>query len=259
MKFFNFFLLVFVFSIPVWVLTVYVPDISQFIPVKLPLSALMTFCPMLAAVVLCTDKAFLFSTAFDFKKIKDKKWYIVIIFFMPLIVLLSYWYTTLNGILPKEQNTPIIAILIYFIVFFIGAIGEEMGWSGYITEPLQKKIGALNASIIIGLVWASWHIIPFSQAHQSSEWIFWQFIITVFLRIVMVWIFNNTGKSVFGIVLFHTMINVSVFSLPNYGAYYSPYAATIFLFIAIELIVMLWDKKTLTRFYFSKNTKLKQE
>ncbi len=42
-----------------------------------------------------------------------------------------------------------------------------------------------------------------------------------FLQIIMVWIFNNAGKSVFAIVIFHTMINISPYLIPKYGANYN--------------------------------------
>lgn len=35
---------------------------------------------------------------------------------------------------------------------------------------------------------------------------------------LLVWIYNNTGKSVFAVTLCHASSNVSIF-LPNYGSY----------------------------------------
>ncbi len=46
----------------------------------------------------------------------------------------------------------------FFFVYFIGALGEEVGWSGYIIEPLQNRYGALKASLVLGIIWAVWHI-----------------------------------------------------------------------------------------------------
>ena len=136
-------------------------------------------------------------------------------------------------------------------MFFVGAIGEEIGWSGYIIDPLQNQFGALKASIILGIIWAIWHIIPFNQAGQTPIWIFWQCITTVFLRIIMVWIFNNTGKSVFGMVLFHTMINLSPFLIPNNGVHYDPFVFSILLMGIVAIIVFLWDSKTLARYRYA--------
>ena len=154
------------------------------------------------------------------------------------------------GILPDPQ-VAVLYVVIFFFVYFIGSVGEEIGWSGYIIEPLQNKYGALKASIIIGIVWAVWHIIPYYQAHQTTGWIVWQCIGTVFLRIIMVWIFNNTGKSVFAIVLFHTMINISPYLIPNYGSQYNPFIFAVLLIITTVIITFLWGTKTLADYRYS--------
>ena len=156
----------------------------------------------------------------------------------------------------RKTRTPLILgnYFHFFFVYFIGAIGEEVGWSGYVIDPLQNRYGALKASIILGFVWAIWHIIPWSQAHQTTTWIIWQSISTLFLRIIMVWIFNNTGKSVFGMVLFHTMINISPYLIPNYGSHYNPFIFAILLSIAVLIVVFLWGSKTLANYRYTHST-----
>jgi hypothetical protein len=49
---FKFFLLVIVLSIPFWILGAMADDLTKFLPVKLPISSLMAFCPLLAAIIL---------------------------------------------------------------------------------------------------------------------------------------------------------------------------------------------------------------
>ncbi len=219
----NYFFLVFALSIPFWILGFVATDTTKIFPINLPISALMAICPLLAASILVYKKQKmqgvleLLKRAFDYKKIIHKKWYFPIVFLMPTTAIFSFWYIKTTGILMPEPTISKLSIFIFFFVYFIGAIGEELGWSGYIIEPMQNKYGALKASIILGIIWAIWHIIPYYQAHQSINWIIWQCIGTVFLRIIMVWIFNNAGKSVFAMVLFHTMINISPYLIPNYG------------------------------------------
>jgi len=48
-----------------------------------------------------------------------------------------------------------------------------------------------------------------------------QCLFTVAPRVLLVWIYNNTGKSVFAETVCHAMSNVRIF-LPNYGSYYDP-------------------------------------
>ena len=255
LKSIQFFLLVFVLSIPFLILGMIVKGVTETLPIKLPISALMAVCPFVAAAILVYKKQKiqgvkeLLKQAFDFKKITDKKWYIPIVFLMPVIAFISYWYT--KGAIENETQSPILTILLFFMVFFIGAIGEEIGWSGYIINPLQNQFGALKASIVLGCVWAIWHIIPYSQAGQKPIWIFWQCLSTVFLRIIMVWLFNNTGKSVFGMVLFHTMINLSPFLIPNNRAHYDPFIFSILLMGAVAIVVFFWDSKTLAQFRYA--------
>lgn len=257
----NYFTLVFALSIPFWVIGFVAIDTTKILPINLPISALMAVCPLLAASILVYQKQkivgvkSLLEQAFDYKKIKNKLWYLPIVFLMPLTAILSYLYLKTTGVLMPVLTISILSIIIFFFVYFIGAIGEEVGWSGYITEPLQNRFGALKSSIILGIFWAIWHIIPYYQAQQTANWIIWQCIGTVFLRIIMVWIFNNTSKSVFAMILFHTMLNISPYLIPNYGSHYDPFIFCVLLSIVVLAIVLLWDAKTLTRFRYSENNK----
>ncbi len=250
----HYFLLVFALSIPFWILGYVGPDTTKILPINLPISALMTFCPMIAAAILVYKKQKtqgvkqLFKQVFDLKKVNNIKWYLPVVLLLPIMALLSYWYVKFTGVLLPLPPLSLLSICIFFIAYFIGAIGEEIGWSGYIINPLQTRYGALKASLLLGIIWAVWHIIPWSQAHQSTIWIFWQSIGTVFLRITMVWIFNNAGKSVFAMVLFHTMINISPYLIPNYGAHYSPFIFCMLLMIVVIVIVFCWGAKTLTKY-----------
>jgi uncharacterized protein len=250
----NFFVLVFALSIPFWILGFIGPDTTKLLPINLPISALMTFCPMIAAAILIYRKQKmlgvkqLLKQVFDFKKMNNKKWYVPIVLLLPIIALLSFWYVKSTRILIPSTTFSLLSICIFFIAYFIAAIGEELGWSGYIINPMQNKYDALKASIIVGIIWAVWHIIPYYQAHQTTTWIIWQCIGTVFLRIIMVWIFNNAGKSVFAMVLFHTMINISPYLIPNYGANYNPFIFCMLLMIVVVIIIYCWDAKTITKF-----------
>ena len=253
----KFFLLVLLLSIPFWILGAMAGDLTKILPIKLPISALMTFCPLLAATFLVYKQQEmqgvkeLLKLSFDFKKIKDKKWYIPIVFVMPVIAVLSYWYMKMTGAMLPEPQTPLLFAFIYFFIFLIAAIGEEVGWSGYAIDPMQNKWGALKASIILGLVWAIWHIIPYSQAHQTPIWIVWQSISTIFLRVIIVWIYNNTVKSAFATILFHAMINVSTFMFPNYGSHYNPFVGAIFIILTVVIVVFFWGTKTLARYRYT--------
>ena len=176
---------------------------------------------------------------------------------MPLFVTLSYVVKRLMGQpLPAPQITfqLIVIAIILFLAFFIAALGEEVGWSGYAIDPIQNRLGALQASLILGTVWAIWHVIPYFEADDSLSWIFWMCIFTVAARVIITWLYNNTGKSVPASILFHAMINVSTFLFPIYGSLYNPEITGIITMTAAAIITVLWGSKTLDRFIFTSVT-----
>lgn len=156
MKSVKFFSLVFVISIPFWVIATITGHLPKEIPINLPISALMAFCPLIAVLILThkeeknRDIKNLIKRVFDYKKIKNKIWYIPIIFLMPAIIFLSYGVMWLLILPLPEPYIPLEMVPVFLLMFFISAIGEEVGWSGYIIDSMQNQWGALKASIILG-------------------------------------------------------------------------------------------------------------
>jgi len=252
----TFYLLLFALSIPFWVFGAMV-DSGLPLPVNLPVSALMFICPLTAALILVYRKdklggiRELFKIVFDDKKIKQKIWYLPSIFLMPIIMLLSYGVMRLRGTAFPELHISIFAILIFFIMFFISAVGEEAGWMGYVYEPMQDRWSALKSSIIMGSVWAIWHAVPYIQTHNTLKWIVWQCFFTIAARVLIVWLYNNTGKSILPAILFHTMINVSWAVFPSYGSHYDPAISGGIIIITAVIITFLWGTTTLARFRYN--------
>jgi uncharacterized protein len=95
----------------------------------------------------------------------------------------------------------------YFLLLLIPGIGgawEEPGWRGYALPKLQVGRSALVASLILGVVWAFWHL-PLMVATVIP----WSDIAYVSVQsVVYAWLFNNTEGSVLLVMLFHTMNNV---------------------------------------------------
>ncbi len=246
-----FFLLAVVLIIPFWVFGALTG--LQLSP-GLPVAALGTFCPMLAAVILVyrEDKTsgvvVLLKRAFDFKRIKAKRWYAPILLIMPVVTVLSFWVLRLTGVSVPDPQIAILPTLALCIVAFIAALGEELGWSGYAIDPIQARWGALEAGIILGVIWAVYHYIGLVQAHRSVEWIAWWSLGTVAMRVILVWLYNNTGKSVFATALFHMTINVTWLSFPVNGSYFDPRITGLILALAAAIISVLWGPRTLARY-----------
>jgi hypothetical protein len=80
---------------------------------------------------------------------------------------------------------------------------------GFAIESMQRRWGAVGDGVLLGAIWGAWHFAPFLQAGRSLEWIAWQSLYLIASRVLLVWIFNNTGRSVFAAALFHATGNLS--------------------------------------------------
>ena len=252
----KFVLLVFALSLPFWLVGALASSLSSVLPINLPVSSLMAFCPLLAAVIITyrTSKTsgvkHLLRSAFDYRSITGF-WVVPIIFLMPATLTVVYWVMRLMNAPLPDTPTPFQLAPVFLIVFFISAVGEEVGWSGYALAPLQNRWGALNAGIILGVVWASWHLVPFMQAHHPPGWIAWQCLVTISGRVIIVWLYNSTGKNVFAAILYHAFSNVSVFLFPNYGSHYDPAITGIALTGTAVVVAFVWGPRTLAHYQFA--------
>jgi membrane protease YdiL (CAAX protease family) len=216
----------------------------------LPVAALMFVCPVIAALILVYGQnktagvMALLKRSFDYNRIGSKVWYAPILLLMPGVMVLSYGLMRLTGLRIPTPQFPVLATIAMFLVFFVAALGEELGWSGYLIDPMQDRWGALQASVMLGVVWAVWHIVPLVQAHRSPDWIAWWCLGTVAIRVVMVWLYNNTGKSVFGVALFHDMINVSWQLFPIHGSYYDPRVTGLIMTLVAVIVAFVWRPRT---------------
>ena len=119
---------------------------------------------------------------------------------------------------------------------------------------MQKMFGALGAGILIGIPWAVWHYPSIIQQGHNFYWIAWATLGTVAVRVLIIWIFNNTGKSLFACILFHTMLNLGRPLFPK-DETLNPlvdYPETHYSTIAITAVIVLflWGSKTLSHYRF---------
>jgi membrane protease YdiL (CAAX protease family) len=142
--------------------------------------------------------------------------------------------------LPENIFIPLKEIPLMFILYFLGAIPEEIGWTYILTTNFTKKYSPIYSGFIIGLVWAIWHIIPWGLNH-SRYWTFSMCLLTILMRIVMVFIYVK-NKSLFLAIIFHMMSNVSISIYPNNASHFTPILFCFFM-VPIIIIQIIFHKK----------------
>jgi membrane protease YdiL (CAAX protease family) len=108
-----------------------------------------------------------------------------------------------GGVLPAAA-IPAVA----FATFVRGGL-EEPGWRGLALPVLQRRIGALRASLVIGVVWALWHAPLFLMpgSSQAGTPFALYAVIVVGISVVATWLYNAAGGRVLVPVVFHTLSN----------------------------------------------------
>jgi membrane protease YdiL (CAAX protease family) len=135
---------------------------------------------------------------------------------------LSYLVMVAMGRSLPDPHVAWLMAPVLFVVFFLGAVAEEVGWTGYATEALLRRWNGLQTSLIVGVFWSLIHVVPLIQAGRGAWWIVWQCVTIVLIRPAIVWLYLGSGRSLAVAVIFHAMSNVSYALFPNEGSAYDP-------------------------------------
>jgi membrane protease YdiL (CAAX protease family) len=151
-------------------------------------------------------------------------WLFAFLFLVPAILLGSQANPLFNGDpLPLNNIQPTFEILPMFIVFFIVAgLGQELGWTGFLTPRLQARHSALTSSVIRTILVGLWHLPLFLFSMlappslvdlQYSSWIAQKGLLValgaatlLFMlpwSVFYTWMFNNTGGSLLLVAVLH--------------------------------------------------------
>ena len=246
----TFFALVLGLSFPFWLIGG-VTDL-QLMP-GLSLSALAAFCPMVAALILVHRErrtagvTELLRRSFDFERIRAKRWYAPILVLMAGVNVAVYGLMRWMDMPMPAPQIGVRAAPVMFFAFFVGALGEELGWSGYITDPLQERWNALQTGVILGLVSVVWHLVPLLLIGRSPSWIAWWCLYAVSARVLIVWLYNHTGKSVFAVALFHATLNLTWMLFPVYGSHFDMRLGGLVMAVVAVMVTVVWGPQTLAR------------
>lgn len=231
-------LVVAVFSVPFYILGLIRAPLPL-VP-TLPLSAVMVVVPATAAWLLASATGERGPLLARLRGWPGIGWGLTALGFMPVVFWLTAVLTGLTGAdLPAVQWFSPASALLSLLIFGIGAVVEELGWQGY-AYPRMAGLGApLWRALVLGAIWALWHLLPFWEMGHDMAWILWHGLATVAMRVVIVWLTESAGPGLMVAVLFHMASNAPWGFVGNFAPFYDPRIAALLLWASVGVIVAL--------------------
>jgi membrane protease YdiL (CAAX protease family) len=134
------------------------------------------------------------------------------------------------------------------------ALGEEIGWRGFLVPELYRYLPFTAVSLISGVIWAVWHYAITGVVYKDSELPPWFWLLTftavaILISFVLAWLRIKTG-SVWPAVFLHASHNLwmqDVFQPLTTDTGPTKYVAgdlgLAFLVVAIAVAIVFWLKR----------------
>ena len=140
----------------------------------------------------------------------NARFYVFAILFYPLArVAAAMAQRAALGAWPESSSDPLGLMLVATLLSTPVQAGEELGWRGFLLPRLSPRLGLPAASIVVGLIWAAWHLPFFFVAGtDKSEQPFLPYAAGVTaLSVAMAWLYWQTNGSLFLTMLMHAAVN----------------------------------------------------
>lgn len=122
----------------------------------------------------------------------------------------------------SETATLLMALFIFGVVgmtwHMASALGEEIGWRGFLTPALMRFMSLPVASVVTGLLWSLWHvpIILYTKYNAGPNELGWQIanftLLCVGLSLIMGYLRVKSG-SLWTAAVMHAAHNIFILSL----------------------------------------------
>ncbi len=179
--------------------------IQQTVPpaYAMPMAGLSAFGPTLAAVAIAWPRGELRSV---FARWRAPLVWVVLGLFTPMALHLvaNVLEVGLGGHPTEWFHPPSTAEQMAALVVF--SFGEELGWRGFAYPSLAQRFGPVNGSLVLGVVWALWHLgYAFSPVDGSFglTGLMVSFIELPLYSVVIAWLFERSNRSLAVAVAVH--------------------------------------------------------
>jgi membrane protease YdiL (CAAX protease family) len=140
----------------------------------------------------------------------------------------------------RFSGTPAVGVVgAFLIITLVGSLGEESGWRGFALPRLQRRLGALNATLVLAPLWWLWHLPQFFVIATYREFEPYEYAGMLLGltsgALVLTWLYNRSGGSVLLCVVWHGAYNLVAATQASVGTI----AAVVSTLVIVQALVLL--------------------
>ncbi len=127
-----------------------------------------------------------------------------------------------------------------FLTMLLSNVWEEIGWRGFALPRFQERFSDWHTALIMAGLWSVWHLPlllnpknPMSGLPWSAELLF-----SLALTVVYIWLYRQTGGSLFYVTVFHALSNTLAYAFLAWGVFLESYGFVVGL-TALAAVVIL--------------------
>ncbi len=187
----------------------------------------------------------------DWRRIPGRWWLVILLFWLCLDLAMAgmaLWLGITDS--PLDVNTSLFfnpgMLLFLLLLSFVFTAIEEKWFRGYYIDNLQQHFGPTTSGLVNGTVWAIWHapFLWFPGYYANTTFnpeLYWWLPMIICQTLLIVQVYNRTGRSILAVLIFHGMMNFTGEWLRISPDMY-PFMLTGNLLAAV-LLVLWWNRK----------------
>ena len=148
------------------------------------------------------------------------RFYVFALLLMPLSKLaVAIVHRALVGTWPAFGETHPLLLVLATMLSTVGQAGEEVGWRGYVLPRLTDRTGLITASLMLGAIWAAWHLPLFFASGADTKgqsFPLYALQVTAY-SVILAWLYWRSGGSLFLTMFAHAAFNNMKDIVPSAG------------------------------------------
>src|SRR5215204_2158886 len=145
---------------------------------------------------------------------------------------------------PSIREGPLLLLPLFLAILTLtDGLGEELAWRGFALPRLLTQYNALVASLILGVIWALWHLpLVWTEGNAMYHQPLWLLLVDITAKSVLfTWVFLHTRGSVLIAMLFHGATNLFIVSpdVASTGDLTLPLLAAVAKWVLVVVVILV--------------------